>query len=158
MLYLCLVFFCFQKSKSDILQHQIEDQVKSGMHDPDSYEFNHYYIDSLLSDITKSMIARTQKEIDSLSKQNTESNIIRIKKLDEEIVRYKLKFPHKFNGEFSFRGNNKFGAKILVEYTFIADSAYKLLYLMDNSGDTIYRDADIFMEEINNLIENNESH
>ena len=64
---------------------------------------------------------------------------------------FEIMNKYKFTGSFSFRGNNKFGAKILADYRFEADSTYTLMYLMDNTGDTIYTDTKILMKESEEL-------
>ena len=59
---------------------------------------------------------------------------------------------YKFTGNFSFRVNNKKKKKILADYRFEADSTYTLMYLMDNTGDTIYKDTEIVLKETDKLI------
>lgn len=59
----------------------------------------------------------------------------------------RIRNKYKYNGNFNFRCNNKFGAKILTQYDFQADSTCTLVYLIDNIGDTIYTNYQIIMKE-----------
>ena len=76
----------------------------------------------------------------------------KIKNLESQNLILGRMNKYKFTGNFSFRGNNKFGAKILADYRFEADSTYTLMYLMDNTGDTIYKDTEIVLKETDKLI------
>lgn len=145
-----------KENKLEILQDNIEDKIKAGLNDPDSYEFNHFYIDSIEFDSRNQIILENIREIENLQKlsnDKTSSNKI----LDLQNLNSFLKNnnKYKFTGGFSFRGNNKFGAKILAEYNFVADSSYTLIYLIDNVNDTIYKDVDVLMRETDELLKNN---
>jgi hypothetical protein len=146
-----------KENKEKNLQNEIEEKIKTGLNDPSSYEFNHFYIDSIGYTSKKELIAENLEKINKLQKQ-TEDKKAEDKIIDLEVEnqRFEMMNKYKFTGTFSFRGNNKFGAKILAEYRFEANSSYTLMYLMDNTGDTIYKDAEILMKETDKLINESE--
>jgi len=133
-LLLFLVLFCgisCSEKKEDILKKEIEKNIITGMNDPDSYEFISFSIDS-------SMV----KIYDDLYKLH----------LKKKKTTPFPKLSYKYNGTFTFRGKNEFGALILADYTFKADSTYKLLYLFGNVNDTVYRDVDIMTHEVEEMM------
>jgi len=146
-----------KENKVKSLQNEIEDKIKTGLNDPSSYEFDHFYIDSVGYTSKKQLIGENLEKIKKLQKLTND------KKAEDKIIdlevqnhMYEILNKYKFTGSFSFRGNNKFGAKILADYRFEADSTYTLMYLMDNSGDTIYTDTEIVMKETDKLIKESE--
>ena len=142
-----------KEDKIKNLQTDIEERIKAGLNDPSSYEFNHFYIDSTGYSSTNQLIAENQKKIKELQKK-TDDETAQDKIIDLEVQNnlYKRMQNYKYNGNFEFRGNNKFGAKILADYKFEADSTFTLMYLMDNSGDTIYKDVEIVLKETDKLL------
>lgn len=129
-----LVFICFfscSKTKQEILKNEIETKIKSGLNDPSSYEFERFRVDSSMIEI--------QRELEKM----------RLKKND---TTYCKKSIIKYDGSFSFRSKNSYGALILANYYYQADKNYKLLYLMDNLNDTIYTDVDIMTSEVNEMM------
>lgn len=158
---LCLIISILtiscKKSKIENLQTEIENEIKSGLNDPSSYEFNYFYIDSVAYMVKKQSIAENLKKIEKLKKQaNTKSSEEEIKSLKFQNQLSNLMNKYKYTGSFEFRGNNKFGAKILADYKFEADSTFTLMYLMDNTGDTIYKDAGIIIAETDKLLKETE--
>ena len=153
---LILTISC-KENKIKNLQNDIEDKIKTGLNDPSSYEFNHFYIDSIGYTSKKELIAENLKKIKSLQKQtNDKTADDKIIDLEVQNLMFEKMNKYKFTGSFSFRGNNKFGAKILADYRFQADSTYTLMYLMNNTGDTIYKDIEIVMKETDKLIKEDE--
>ena len=142
-----------KENKVKKLQNEIEEKIKTGLNDPDSYEFNHFYIDSIEHTSTKELITENLEKIKELQKLNDDKNSEeKIKNLESQNLILGRMNKYKFTGNFSFRGNNKFGAKILADYRFEADSTYTLMYLMDNTGDTIYTDTEIVLRKTDKLI------
>ena len=141
-----------KENKVKNLQNEIEDKIKAGLNDPSSYEFDYFYIDSIGYTSKKQLIEENLEEIKKLQKQTNDKRA-EDKIIDLEIQNnmFEIMNKYKFTGSFSFRGNNKFGAKILADYRFEADSTYTLMYLMDNTGDTIYTDTKILMKESEEL-------
>lgn len=147
-----LIISC-KKSKEENLKKEIENKITTNLNDPSSYEFNYFHLDSIEYIVHKEMLAESLEEIENLQKQNNKKLERRIQSLKAQNQFYKLLNKNKYKGIFSFRGNNKFGAKILAEYSFEADSTYKLVYLKDNTGDTIYKDPEILIQENDRFIE-----
>jgi hypothetical protein len=145
-----------KKSKEENLKNEIENEITTNLNDPNSYEFNYFHLDSVEYIVHKKMIAENLKEIESLQNQNNKRSERSIDFLKAQNKFYNLLTKNKYKGIFSFRGNNKFGAKILAEYSFEADSTYKLIYLKDNTGDTIYKDPEILIQENDRFIEETE--
>ena len=145
------------ENKVKNLQNEIEDKIKAGLNDPSSYEFDNFYIDSIGYTSKKQLIGENLEKIRNLQKQTNDKKAEgKIKALKTENQMFEIMNKYKFTGRFSFRGNNKFGAKILADYRFEADSTYTLMYLMDNTGDTIYTDTEIIMKETDKLIKESE--
>ena len=142
---------CSKKSKTEILKTEIESQIKTKMNDPSSYEFDYFFIDSTSYVVRKQLISENLKKIDSLKKIKTEKAEDKIIDLEAQIYMYKKIDPYKFKGSIKFRGNNGFGAKVLEEYNFQADSLYKLIYLFDNVNDTVYKDIEVMNKEFEEL-------
>ena len=130
-----------KKNADEKLKAEIEEKILKGMNDPDSYEFVNFYLDSLEYNTKKEVAKEAKSKIDSLMKLKQTENVKRGLFLQRMIL--KINEPYlqtKYQGDFEFRANNKFGAKILATYKFKADSTYKLIYLIDNLNDTIYKD------------------
>ncbi|GAA3769602.1 hypothetical protein [Flavobacterium ginsengiterrae] len=145
-----------KKSKEENLKNEIENEIKTNLNDPSSYEFNYFHLDSVEHIVNKQMTAENLKEIENLQNQNNAKSKKRIEFLKSQNQFYNLLNKNKYKGIFSFRGNNKFGAKILAEYSFEADSTYKLIYLKDNIGDTIYKDVETLIKENDKFIKDAE--
>ncbi|KIA98375.1 hypothetical protein OA93_09660 [Flavobacterium sp. KMS] len=139
LLLILIVSISCQKSKIENLQNEIESIIKPNLNDPSSYEFNSMHLDSVEYLTSKLEIQTILKDIRNLQKENNKISQEQISFLKRKIHFYSSLDKYKFKGNFSFRGNNKFGAKILAEYIFEADSTYKLIYIRDNNGDTIYK-------------------
>ncbi|PWB27539.1 hypothetical protein [Flavobacterium sp. HTF] len=137
-----------KKSKQEKLQNEIESKIKIQLNDPNSYEFNYFYLDSLEYMTNKEEIKIILKDIQNLNKQKDvkSEKMVSLLKSKSEFLQSLNK--NKYKGTFSFRANNKFGAKILAEYAFEADSTYTVLYLINNNKDTIYKDEVIINDEI----------
>lgn len=136
---LFLITSC-KKSKQEYLQNEIESKINIQLNDPNSYSFNYFYLDSLEYMTNKKEIKTISKDIQNLNNQKDSKSQKMV-----SILKSKSKFLqslkiNKYKGFFSFRANNKFGAKILTEYAFEADSTYKIVYILDNNKDTIYKD------------------
>ena len=152
MLLTTLLISC-KENKVKNLQDEIEEKKKTGLNDPNSYEFDHFYIDSIGYTSKKQLIGENQEKIKELQKLTNDIKAKeKIKKLISQNNMFEILNKYKFTGRFSFRGTNKFGAKILADYNFEADSTYTLMYLMDNTGDTIYKDIEIVIKETDTLI------
>jgi hypothetical protein len=150
------VMLSCKKSKEENLKNEIENEITTNLNDPSSYEFNYFHLDSVEYIVNKQMIRENLKEIENLEKQNNKSSKRRIESLKGQNQYYNLLNKNKYKGVFSFRGNNKFGAKILADYSFEADSTYKLIYLKDNTGDTIYKDIEALIIENEKFIKETE--
>ncbi|SHG21892.1 hypothetical protein [Flavobacterium defluvii] len=150
-----LIISC-KKSKEENLKNEIENEITTNLNDPSSYEFNYFHLDSVEYIVHKEIVAENLKEIDNLQNQKNKRLEKRIEFLKSQNQFYNLLNKNKYKGIFSFRGNNKFGAKILAEYSFEADSTYKLIYLKDNTGDTIYKDPEILIQENDKFIKDAE--
>ena len=137
-----------KEDKIKNLQTDIEDRIKAGLNDPSSYEFNYFNIDSTGYASTKELIQINQQKIKELQKQFDDKAVQdKINDLKIQNSLFERMHKYKYTGNIEFRGNNAFGAKILTEYKFNADNNYNLMYLIDNTGDTIYKDAEIIMKE-----------
>ncbi|OUL59840.1 hypothetical protein [Flavobacterium sp. AJR] len=139
LLLILIISISCQKSKIENLQNEIESIIKPNLNDPSSYEFNSMHLDSVEYLTSKLEIQTILKDIRNLQKEKNKISQEQISFLKRKIHFYSSLDKYKFKGNFSFRGNNKFGAKILAEYIFEADSTYKLIYIRDNNGDTIYK-------------------
>lgn len=137
---LFLMISC-KKNKIENLQNKIESIIKPNLNDPSSYEFNSIHLDSVEYITNKQEIQEILKDILILQKENDKISKEKLRFLKGKINFYSSLNKYKFKGNFTFRGNNAFGAKILAEYTFEADSTYKLIYLLNNTRDTIFKDA-----------------
>lgn len=141
-----------KKDKINTLQTDIEKRIKTGLNDPESYEFTSFDIDSMGYISGKKQIEENLKELKNLKeKVNDIDSNQQIIKLEDRIQNLELvnrvRNKYKYNGNFNFRCNNKFGANILAQYNFLADSTCTLVYLVDNIGDTIYTNYQITMKE-----------
>ena len=63
-----------KENKVKKLQNEIEEKIKTGLNDPDSYEFNHFYIDSIEHTSTKELITENLEKIKELQKLNDDKN------------------------------------------------------------------------------------
>jgi len=135
-----IIISCTPQDPKTQLQNEIEKRIKNEMNDPESYEFKSFYIDSLEWFSSKEMLKSAQKKYERLIAMNQKDSVqIALKNLIFQQIYFRRITPYKYSGTFSFRGNNKFGAKILAEYRIHADSLYNLIYIIDNEGDTVYR-------------------
>ncbi|WP_035648381.1 hypothetical protein [Flavobacterium sp. ASV13] len=146
-----LIISC-KKSKQENLKNEIEDKITTNLNDPSSYEFNYIHLDSLVYMTNKEEIKIILNDIQDLNKKTDSKSQKTLSFLESKMDFLKLSNKNKYSGFFSFRAKNKFGAKILAEYAFEADSTYKLIYLKDNMGDTIYKDIQVIIEENNKLL------
>ncbi|CAD0008996.1 hypothetical protein FLAT13_04679 [Flavobacterium salmonis] len=129
-----------KKSKQENLQNEIENKIKAQLNDPNSYNFNYFYLDSLEYMTNREETKTILKDIQTLNSQKDSKSQKMVSLLKSKSKFLQSLNKNKYNGIFSFRANNKFGAKILAEYSFEADSTYKILYILDNNKDTIYKD------------------
>lgn len=142
------IYIWYQNSKTpkEKLQDIIEDKIKFRMNDPKSYEFDYFSIDSTEYHVGKKILNDDLKNLENFKISN---NVEKIKETETSILIQekinKISSPFMYKGYFKFRGKNKFGATILAEYKVHADSTYKLMYLIDNIGDTIYKDIDLYL-------------
>lgn len=144
-----VIYIWYQNNKEpkEKLQDIIEEKIKFGMNDPKSYEFDYFSIDSTEYRVGKEIL---NEDIKKLKEYKNSNDIEKIKEIERSILIRKrlneVSSPFMFKGHFKFRGKNKFGATILAEYEIHADSTYKLMYIIDNVGDTIYKDIDILLK------------
>lgn len=136
---LFLITSC-KKSKQENLQNEIESKIKTQLNAPNSYSFNYFYLDSLEYMTNKEEIKTILKDIQTLNSQKDSKSQKMVSLLKSKSKFLQSLNKNKYKGIFSFRANNKFGAKILAEYAFEADSTYKILYILDHNKDTIYKD------------------
>jgi len=129
-----------KKSKQENLQNEIENKIKMQLNDPSSYEFNYFYIDSVEYMTNKDEIKTVLEDIQDFEKEDDSKSQRMISFLKSKNKFLESLNKNKYKGIFSFRANNKFGAKVLAEYIFEADSTYTISYLIDNNKDTVYKD------------------
>lgn len=143
-IFLLLLLASCSKSKSDILQQNIEEIVKKGLHDPESYEFESIFIDSSGHSLGLESIRLDERKISELENksldQDLDTEISGIRsRIENQKLTNSVRYPFKNIGHLSFRSNNSIGAKILNKYNFGADEDFSIMYVVDNRNDTIYK-------------------
>lgn len=126
----CICFFNCEKTKpKDILIEKAENELKKTMHDPSSYQFVSFEIDTLEIQNAKLKIKDLEKIL-SKTKEESEISVI-----NDEIESVKSKYGNqltdntKLKYKLKYRGKNMMGALILNDIYVVASNDEDLRFI-----------------------------